>query len=262
MSCSSAASRSARSAVGLAVDRLLGQDERVRVDVLVLHRARRSRAPGRELRQDVRAEAGVDEQLDPAARVPPEDELAQLDLHPLLRDPRQLGRHRRHGRDSPRCRGEVELGDEPRRAQHPQRIVGERLLGRGRGVQRAGGERGEATVRVDEAPVPLDLATGQLDGHRVDREVAPDQVVLDHLTEGDDRVAAHPVVRVGPERGDLDGRSVPARADRPERDPRVPDRLGPALGGQAPLVGGRRWMKSRSVCSRLSRASRTLPPTR
>ena len=155
--------------------------------------------------------------------------MRQLDLHPLLRDPRQLARHRRHGRDDPRRRGEVELGDEPRRAQHPQRIVGERLLGRGRGVQRAGGERGEATVRVDEAPVPLDLATGQLDGHRVDREVAPDQVVLDRLTEGDDRVAAHAVVRVGPERGDLDGRAVPARADRPERDPRVPDRLGPAL---------------------------------
>ena len=177
--------------------------------------------------------------------------------------------HRRHGRDHARRRRETELGDEPGRPQHAQRVVGERLLGRGRGVERAGGQRGEPAVGVDEPPVAPYLATRELDRHRVDGEVAADQVVVDRLAEGDDRVAAHAVVGVGPERRDLDGRAVPAGADRPEGDPRVPHRLGPALqhgehrgrmrvGGEVEvglLAGQRvRLTRRRARCRRPGRA--------
>jgi hypothetical protein len=76
-------------------------------------------------------------------------------------------------------------------------------------------------VRVDE---PLGR---QVDGHGVDGEVAPDQVVLDGLAEADLGVAALPVVGVGPERGDLHGRAPLGRAHRAERDPGVPDGVRP-----------------------------------
>jgi hypothetical protein len=120
---------------------------------------------------------------------------------------------------------------------------------------------------VDEPPVTPDLAARELDRHGVDREVAADQVVVDRLAEGDDRIAAHAVVGVGPERGELDGRAVPAGADGAEGDPRVPHRLGPALQhgehrggvrvGREVEIG---LLAARTI--RPSSKSRTLPPTR
>ena len=48
-----------------------------------------------------------------------------------------------------------------------------------------------------------EIVPGQPDRHRVHREVPPRQVVQQAGAVPDHRVAAHPVVRVGPVRGDL-----------------------------------------------------------
>ena len=78
-----------------------------------------------------------------------------------------------------------QLGDEPDGAQHPQRVVGE-------GVH--GGSRACAAVR-QQVPEPAerigDRAVGaQRDRHRVDREVAPGQVVDQRVAPGDRRGCA------------------------------------------------------------------------
>ena len=66
-----------------------------------------------------------------------------------------------------RHRLQPEAGDEPRRAQHPQRVVGERDGRRLRGAQPALDQVDRAVERIDEHGV------GQPQRHRVDREVAP-----------------------------------------------------------------------------------------
>jgi hypothetical protein len=119
--------------------------------------------------------------------------------------------------------------------QHPQRVVGERLLRRGRGVEGARGERREPAVRVDEPP----LLPRELHRHRIHGEVAPDEVVLERVAEAHDRVAGHAVVSVGAERRDLHGRAAPAGADRAEGDAGVPYRVRPALDEGADRVGAR-----------------------
>ena len=73
------------------------------------------------------------------------------------------------------CRGDVEaeLGREARRPHHPQRVVGEGLLGGGGRHESPGGEVVETAVHVDE------LEARQPDRHRVDGEVAAHEVTLE-----------------------------------------------------------------------------------
>ncbi len=206
----------------LEVDRLVEHDEGVLVDVLVLVVLVDLQPHGRHLRQHVVGEAGVDHQLEPPARVHAAQQLGQLDLDPLRGDPVDLAVHVVDRGEHAGRRGEAELAHEPDRAHHPQRVVGERLLRGRRRVEHLATQRVPAVVRVDE------LLRRQVDGHRVDREVAPDQVFFDRAAEADLGVAALPVVGVGPEGGDLHGRAALGRAHRAERDPGVPDRVGPA----------------------------------
>ena len=98
---------------------------------------------------------------------------------------------------------EAELRDEPRRAQHAQRVVEERDLGRERRAQAPRREVDRAAERVDE------LGLGQPQRHRVDGEVAAREVGLDVVGERDLGLAALGAVDLGAERGDLD------RARRP-----------------------------------------------
>ena len=54
-------------------------------------------------------------------------------------------------------------------------------------------------------PFGLGAVVDLVHRHRVDAEVAPNQIALQRVAEGDLRVAADPVVDVGPIGGDLDG---------------------------------------------------------
>ena len=87
-----------------------------------------------------------------------------------------------------RVDGEPQLVREPGQAQKPQRIVGEHLLGDG--PQPAGLEVGAAAVGIEQ------VAAGKRDGHGIDREVAPAEIVGDRTTAGGDvhgaPVAHHP----------------------------------------------------------------------
>ena len=105
---------------------------------------------------------------------------------------------------------EPEAGDEARRPQHAQRVVGERDVGRERRAQPALREVDRAVERVDEQRV------GQAQRHRVDREVAAREIGLDVVAEHDLGLAALGVVHVGAERRDLALDAVDDRADRPE----------------------------------------------
>ena len=104
-------------------------------------------------------------------------------------------------------------GDEARRAQHPQRVVAERDLGRQRRAQPAGGEVGQPVEGVDE------LEVGEAQRHGVDGEVAPRQVDLDGVAERHLGLARVGRVDLGPVGGDLEG------PGRPCVSPTVPKRL-------------------------------------
>src|SRR5690606_18458887 len=138
---------------------------------------------------------------------------------------------------------EVQLRAEARGAQHPQRIVAEADLRVDRGAQDAGDQVLHASGGVDE------LDGRNLQRHRVDGEVAAQQVAVDAVAELDDGFAADPVVAVGAIRGDLDLFALHAGADRAERAADVPVRAGDRLddtedvvwtrvGGEVEVVGG------------------------
>ena len=92
------------------------------------------------------------------------------------RDDRDPLGHRRHRRDDLGGDVEAELGGEPRGPHHPQRVVGEGRPPGSPGVRRTPRrEVVQPVVRVDER------RAGQAYGHRVDREVAADQVALERV---------------------------------------------------------------------------------
>lgn len=157
----------------------------------------------------------------------PEDHLVQFGGDPLGGDPTQLRGHLLDRGPHPRRDRETQLGHEPRRAQHSQRIVAEGHLGRRRGVQHPGAQRGQTAQRVDE----LADATGRVGldphRHRVDREVAADQVVVEALPETHLRIPGHPVVGVGAKGGDLHPVLAAGGPDGAELDAGVPHRVGP-----------------------------------
>ena len=127
-------------------------------------------------------------------------------------------------RPHPRRDGEPELGDEPRRAQHPQRIVTERHLRRRRCVQNAGPQRRQTAQGIVEFGRAVRRDPHR---HRVDGEIPPHQIVIEAVAESHLRVARDLIVTVGTKRGDLHAQVGLAHAERAELDPGVPQRLGP-----------------------------------
>ena len=134
--------------------------------------------------------------------------------------------------------GEPELVREPHQAQQPQRIVAEHLLGDRPQPPRL--EVGAAAVRVEQ------VAARKRHRHRVDREVAPAEVVGHGSAAGGDvdrvAVAHHPPGAV-PLREREGGAAVAAR-----------ERAGGGWPGRARRPGRRR------PPARPSSRSRTLPP--
>ena len=137
---------------------------------------------------------------------------------------------------------EAERRDEARGAQHAQRVVAERDLGRQRRAQPLRREVGEAAERVDE------LGLVERERHRVDGEVAAREVGLDVVGERHLGLAALGVVHVGAERRDLEASApsltpptVPKRWPCSHTASAQPetialDRVGPGVGRDVDVV--------------------------
>jgi len=188
------------------------------VHVLVLGVLVDLHAQRRELRQELLGEAGVDQDAQPHHGVGGRQQLRELVPDPLGGDPAEFGGHAPHRVQGLRVDPEPELRGEAGRAEHPQRIVRERGLGRGRGADRLPREVRQAAERVGE------LVARHRDRHRVHREVAPLQIVDEAVAVPHDRVAAHAVVRVRAEGGHLDLLAPEQAPDRPEVGAGGPDR--------------------------------------
>lgn len=117
--------------VRLQRDRLLQHGQRVLVDVLVPVVLVLLQAQRRQLGHHEVGQPGVHQQPQALDRVLGEQQLVQLGLDPLGRhDGDPLG-HRGHRGHHLGRRVEVQLGGEPGGPHHPQRVVGEGLLGGG-----------------------------------------------------------------------------------------------------------------------------------
>jgi hypothetical protein len=103
-----------------------------------------------------------------------EQQLGELARNPLGGDATQLAGHRRHRGTDIRRDSHSEGRHEPRRPQHAERIVSERLFGRAGRPQYAARQIGQPSVRIAESAV-----TGHRQGHGIHREVATAQVVLE-----------------------------------------------------------------------------------
>ena len=113
------------------------------VDVLVLVVLVDRHLHAADVGQHHVAHPGLHHQVDAGDRVVAQQQLVQLGGDPLGGDPAELRRHVVDRRPHPRGDGETELRDEPRRAQHPQRIVAERVRRLRRGIQHAGPHCGQ-----------------------------------------------------------------------------------------------------------------------
>ena len=125
----------------------------------------------RQLGQELIREPGVDEEPQPGRRMVDGDQLVELVTDPFRRHDLEPRRHRRHRADELLGRCEFVAGDEAGRPQHPQRVVTEADLRRGGCPQGPRREVGRTAERIDERRHPG--VDGELEGHRVDGEVAP-----------------------------------------------------------------------------------------
>ena len=156
--------------------------------------------------------------------------------------------HRAHRGHDALGRRHAELRDEPGRAHHAQRIVGERDLRLERRVEHLGGEVTHAPVRIDEPTV------GKPHRHRVDREVAPRQVGLDVVAERDRGLAMFLGVDLAAERGDLDERAVASAPRRCRTSRRRGSGAPPTPAARGSSARGGRSSRSRGR-NRSGRAS-------
>ena len=219
----------------LEVDRLLQHGKRMLVDVLVPVVLVDLHPQPRQFGQHPVGEPAVDEQAQAGHGPLGEQQLGQLvpdTLGGYDRDPVRHGRHRGHDLGS---HPEAELSGEPGRPEHSQRVVGEGRLGCRRCTDDPAGEVHQAAVRVDE------LMGRKPDRHRVDGEVAPDQVVENRRAEGHRGLATGRVIRVGPVGRHLDVESALAGTDGAEGGADVPHRVRPVRQQSFGLLGpGRR----------------------
>ena len=200
----------------LQCDGLLEHDQRVLVDVLVPVVLVDLELERRQLRKDLRGQAGLHEQREPLPGRGAHDQLDELVADPLGRDDLQRRRHLGHRRRDLGPRRETQLRHEPCGAHHPQRVVGEGHLRGAGGTQDPGRQISQPIMGVDE------LQRGKPHGHGVDGEVAPEQVVQQVVTEGDHGLSAGAVVGVRPIRRHLDNVVAFAGADGPEGPANVP----------------------------------------
>ena len=193
------------------------------------------------------------------------------DLVQLVADP--LGRHDgqpvmpgAYRLDQLRRGLEVELGDEPGRPEHAQRVVGEGHLGVQRRAQPVGGQVAEPVEGVDQ------LQLGKPQGHGVDGEVAAGQILLDRVPEHHLGLAGVGLVGLGPVGGDLVLLAATQEADGAEPLALGPHRVGPAghrpldvvrsgVGGEVEVAVGVSEGADRGVGERWRRGP-TLPPGR
>jgi len=220
----------------LEVDRLLEHGEGVLVDVLVAVVLVALERQGRQLGQHVRRQPGLDEQRQSQAGVRRAHQLDELVVDPLGRHDLDPPGHVGHRGDDLGRDREAQLGGEPGRPHHPQRVVGERVLRPPRRPQQPVRQVHDAAVRV------LDQPTRHPDRHRVDREVAATEVTVERRAEVDRRLAGRRVVGLGPVRRDLHGPRPATAADGAEVAAHVPGRVAPAREQPFGVVGtgGRR----------------------
>ena len=128
---------------------------------------------------------------------------------------------------------QLEAREEPRGAQHPQRVVAEGDLGVEGGGEPVLGEVRHAPERVDEPQ------GRQVQRHGVDREVAARQVHLDVVAEGDRGLARVGSVDLGAVGGDLEGPPRDAEPDGAEGAALLPDLVGDPPDEPHDLVGAR-----------------------
>lgn len=227
----------------LEVDGLAQHGQRMLIDVLVLMVLVDRHPHVADLRQHHRAQPRLHHQVDARDRVRTGQQLVEFGSHPLGGDPPEFGGHALHRLADPGRHLELQLRHEARGPQHPQRIVAERHLRRRRGVEPTGRGVDQAVLRIVELADTLGRHPHR---HRVDLEVAADQVVFEAVAELDGRVARHLVVAVGPERRDLQPVVALGDADGAERDAGIPhpvappphdplDRVGAGVGGEVQI---------------------------
>jgi hypothetical protein len=174
--------------------------------------------------------------------------------------------HGPHGGDEGLVGLEPVAGEEARRPQHAERVVGEGLLRRQRRAQAPARQVGGATEGVDQRRVAGGSGSRRRhqEGHGVDREVTTGEVGLHGVGEGDVRLAGVGAVRLGPVRRDLEVATGLAAADGAEALPLGPHRIGPPPHGGLDVVGPRIGGEVEVLVLgvRSSSRSRTEPPTR
>ena len=207
--------------------------QRVPQDVLVAVHRILFEAQGRKLGQEPVRQPRLDQQRQPHRRRRREQGAGQLVADAFRRHDVQALGHLAHRAHHALGRRQVEHGGEPRRPQHPERIVAERDVRVERRVQLARRQRTDAAERIDQ------LAARQLDGHRVDGEVAPRQVGLEIVAERHRGLALVVRVHLLAKRGDLDAPVALARADRSEANALQVARVGPPLQDANGVLGTR-----------------------
>ena len=141
------------------------------VDVLVAVVLVGFEAQGGHLRQHELGQPGFHQQVHAGPRARPADEFDQLVADAFGGNDGDALRHPAHGQADVGVHRDAQLGGEPGGAHHAQGIVGEGVLGGARRGQHRGVEVPDAAERVNE------FKGRQAQGHRVDGEVAAQQVV-------------------------------------------------------------------------------------
>ena len=170
----------------LKLDRLPQHRQGMLVDVLVLVVLVDGQPHAPDFGQHYVPHPGLHHQFDAGDRVGPQQRLVQLDGDAFYGDPGQLRRHCGDGLLHPRCDPELQLGHEPRSAQHPQRVVAERHRRLRRGIEHLRLHRRQTVQRIEKLPRAVRVDS---DGHGIDAEVPAHQVVLESIAEPHLRIA-------------------------------------------------------------------------
>ena len=207
------------------------------VDVLVLVVLVDGHPHAADLGQHHVAHPGLHQQVDAGDRVGAEQQLVQLGRHPLGGDPAQLRGHLARSPSAP-AGATVKPSCETNRAA--------RSIRSGSSPKDTSGAAGVSSTPARSAAKPPSGSTNSpapvgcdAHRHRVHGEVAAHQIVVERVAETHLRIARHPVVAVGAERGDLQAVPVLADADGAELDAGVPQRVGPRPQRLLHLLGAR-----------------------
>ena len=137
---------------GLQGDGPLQHGQRVLVDVLVPEMLVGLKPEPGNLREHLIGYPGVHQQRDPAHRAAArcQQELDELIPDPFRRHHRQPAGHRGHRRLYVGLHGKAELCGEPRGAEHPERVVVERVFGLPRRAQHPGPQVAHPPEQIDQ----------------------------------------------------------------------------------------------------------------